>query len=621
MASLILEERDQLFVLHEMLEVEKLCDSLKFADFSRDMFDMVLTEAQKFAVNELLPTTAAGDQEGCRLEDGQVYAPTCFHRPWKLFGEGGWMAMCNAPEVGGQGLPVVIRSACWDWFLHNFACFMYPGLTEGAAELIEEYGTQEQKDRYLPPLLSGQWAGTMALTEPGAGSDVGALTTRAIRQTDGTFLIQGTKIFISAGDHDLAENIIQPVLARIGGDPAGTKGISLFLVPKYLINEDGTLGKRNDYEVAGIEEKLGLHGSSTCLLNFGDKGACYGELLGEERAGMKIMFQMMNGARISVGMQGLTASSIAYLHALQYAKERLQGSSLMDMKNPEAPRVPIIQHADVRRMLLWMKTQVDSMRALMYFTTCCLDRAATAESGEDKAKWNGLFEILTPICKAYNSDMGFRVCETAIQVLGGYGYSSEYPLEQFLRDEKIGSIYEGANGIQALDLVGRKLNMKKGAYFMTLLGEMGATVNRYSGNPVVGEMACEVQSAVNALAEVAMFFGKSAREGNFLVPINNAYPFLMLMGKVVAAWLLLWEAGIASDKFEALLSEKGIDPHDLAARGAFITDHKDAAFYDGKLMGARFFIRNVLPEIDGTIRSIKSGDMSILEIADASFAV
>jgi len=621
MSSLILEKRDQQFVLHEMLEVNKLCENPKFEDFSGDIFDMVLTEAQKLAEKELLPATAEGDKEGCRLEDGQVYVPECFRRPWKLFGEGGWMAMCNSPEVGGQGLPTVIRSASWDWFLHNFACFMYPGLTEGTGELVEEYGTDTQKEKYLPALLEGRWAGTMALTEPAAGSDVGALTTKAVRQSDGTFLIQGTKIFISAGDHDLAESIIHPVLARIEGDPAGTKGISLFLVPKYLINDDGSIGARNDYEVASIEEKLGLHGSSTCLLNFGDNGACYGELLGEERTGMKIMFKMMNGARISVGMQGLTASSISYLYALQYAKERMQGSSLMEMRNPEAPRVAIIQHADVRRMLLWMKTQVDSMRALMYYTTCCVDRAAASDNEEEQAKWNGLFEILTPICKAYNSDIGFKVCETAIQVYGGYGYSSEYPVEQFLRDEKIGSIYEGANGIQALDLVGRKLNMKKGTYFMALLTEMGATINRYNADAVVGDLAADVQDAVGVLADMAMFFGQSAKEGQFMIPVNNAYPFLMMMGKIVSAWLLLWQAGLASEKLAALAADKGIDLFDAAAKAAFIKDNKDAAFYSGKLMGSRFFIRNVLPEIYGTVKAIKNGDLSNLEITDESFAV
>lgn len=621
MSNLILEERDQQFVLYEMLEVEKLCAYPKYSDFSRETFDMVLDEARKFAINDLFPALAEGDKEGCKLKDGKVYAPKCFHRPWKLYGEGGWMSMVNSPAVGGQGIPEVIHAACWDWFLHNFACFMYPGLTEGASLLIEEYGTPEQKQKYLPNMISGKWAGTMALTEPGAGSDVGALTTKAIRQPDGTFLLQGTKIFISAGDHDLAENIIQPVIARIEGDPAGTKGISLFLVPKYLVNDDGTLGRRNDYVCAGIEEKLGLHGSATCLLNFGDNGACYGELLGEERQGMKIMFLMMNGARISVGMQALTSSSIAYLHALQYAKDRLQGSSLMDMKNPAAPKVPILQHADVRRMLLWMKAQVDSMRALMYYTTYCQDMKAVAATEEDRAKWDGLFELLTPICKAYNSDMGFRVCETAIQIYGGYGYTADYPVEQFLRDEKIGSIYEGANGIQALDLVGRKINMRKGMVFMSLLNEMGVIVNRFQASPVIGDLATEVNRAAGILAETAMFFGQTAKAGNFFLPIANAYPFLMMMGRIVAAWLLLWEAGIAAEKLDRIAAEKAVDLAVPSARTALIQDNKDVAFYAGKLASARYFIKNVLPEIDGVVKAIRNGDLSPLEIADESFAV
>ncbi|HXK48118.1 MAG TPA: acyl-CoA dehydrogenase family protein, partial [Deltaproteobacteria bacterium] len=460
MASLILDERDQRFTLYDMLELEKLCGLERYADFSSDMFDMILSEAQKIATEEIFPLLAESDKEGCRLVNGQVHVPKCFHKAYKLFCEAGWNCMALPLHAGGQGLPFIMRIAAHEWFIHNFAFVSYPGLAEGAGHLIEVFGSEEQKKKYLPKMISGQWGGSMCLTEPGAGSDVGNLSTKAVRQPDGTFKIQGTKMFITGGDQDLTENIIHPVLARIEGDPAGTKGISIFIVPKYLVNGDGSLGRRNDFEIGKIEEKMGIHGSATCLINFGDNNDCYGELLGNERDGMKIMFQMMNEARIATGLQGLGSAGIAYLHALQYTKERLQGSSLLEFKNPEAPRVPIIQHPDVRRMLLWMKSNVEGMRALMYYATICGDKAAGIKDPVEAEKWLGIVEVLTPIVKAYCTDVGFRVTETAMQCYGGYGYCSEYPVEQFLRDEKIASIYEGTNGIQALDLVGRKMGMK-----------------------------------------------------------------------------------------------------------------------------------------------------------------
>jgi len=472
----------------------------------------------------------------------------------------------------------------------------------------------------MDKMYAGVWGGTMALTEPSAGSDVGNVKTKAVRQPDGTFRLQGTKIFITSGDHDLTENIVHPVLARIEGDPAGTGGISIFLVPKFLVNDDGSLGRRNDYAIGGIEHKMGLHGSSTCVMNFGDNGDCYAELLGEEREGMKIMFQMMNEARIGVGLQSLASASIAYLHALNYAKERLQGSSLFEMKNPEAPRVPIIQHADVRRMLLWMKAHVEGMRAMMYYAAYCVDREHGMAAEADREKFRGILEVLTPICKAYCSDMAFKATELAIQTYGGYGYCSEYPVEQFMRDLKIASIYEGANGIQALDLVGRKLGMKKGLYFMSLLGEMNATVAAYQGNAALKDLAADVQKAANTLAEMAMYFAGSAKAGKFMIPVGNAYPFLMLMGKVVMAWLLLWESGVAREKLEGIASGRGIDLSDGAKVSALAKADADAAFYIGKVSAARYFIKHVLPEVDAAVTSIKSEDLSMIDIPEEAFA-
>ncbi|MDT8274147.1 MAG: acyl-CoA dehydrogenase C-terminal domain-containing protein, partial [Desulfomonilia bacterium] len=306
--------------------------------------------------------------------------------------------------------------------------------------------------------------------------------------------------------------------------------------------------------------------------------------------------------------------------AVNYAKERLQGSSLMDMKNPEAPRVPIIQHPDVRRMLLWMKSAVDSMRALMYYAAFAVDMETVARDDAEKDKWKGLLELLTPICKAYCSDVAFKVTEIAIQVYGGYGFCSEYPLEQFLRDEKIASIYEGANGIQALDLIGRKLPMKKGTYFMTLLGEMNGTVSQYKDKPELSALAEGVQGAVNALGDAGLFFAMCGKEGKFFVPISHAYPFLMMMGKVVSGWLLLWQAGVANDKLADLCTAKGIDRTDVQAMAQLYRDNKDAAFYAGKISSLKYFVHNVLPEVDAAVKSIKSEDLSVLEIAEESFA-
>ncbi len=364
---------------------------------------------------------------------------------------------------------------------------------------------------------------------------------------------------------------------------------------------------------------MGLHGSATCVMNMGDNGDCYAELLGEERQGMKVMFQLMNEARIGVGVQSLALSGIAYLHALNYAKERLQGSSLLEMKNPSAARVPIIQHADVRRMLLWMKAHVEGFRALTYYTAFCEDRAHASADDALREKYHGIVEVLTPIVKAYCSDMAFRVTELAIQIYGGYGYCAEYPVEQFLRDVKIASIYEGANGIQALDLVGRKMGLKKGAYFMSLLGEMNATVTAYKGNSALKGLADEVQKSVNTLAEMAMYFAGSAKAGKFLIPIGNAYPFLMMMGKVVMAWMLLWEAGVAQEKLEGIAVGKGIAPDDVLKLNALAKENTDAAFYIGKIAAARYFISHVLPEIDAAVKAIKSEDLSMIEIPDEGF--
>jgi alkylation response protein AidB-like acyl-CoA dehydrogenase len=607
MSHLIVDPRDQRFVLYEMLGVEQLLQTEMYSAFSRDVFDMALSEADKLAVEVLYPSLSEGDREGCRLENGRVSVPKCFHRCYQLYREGGWMGMTASPEVGGHGFPIVIGVAAKEWFVHNDPMLSYPFLTEGAAHLIAVYGTEKQKRTYMDRMYAGVWGGTMCLTEADAGSDVGNIKTRAYRRPDGTFRIKGTKQFITGGDHDLVDNIINPVLARIEGDPPGTGGISIFLVPKYLVNDDGSLGRRNDYAITAIEEKMGLHGSATCAMVFGDNDECYAELLGEERQGIRVMFQLMNEARIGVGIQAVGVASIAYLHALLYAKERFQGSALEDMKNPEAPRVPIIRHADVRRMLLWMKAHVEGMRAMVYYTAHLADRVYTEKDEAVRETWHGLIEILTPICKAYCSDMAFRVAEMAVQVYGGYGYCSEYPVEQFLRDIKIASLWEGTNGIQALDLVGRKIGLKKGMHFMNLLGEMSKAPAVYKDHPDLKDLAANIQQAINALAETAMYFAICGKAGKYVIPVSNASPFLMMMGKVIMGWLLLWEAGVAHKMLHGAAVE---------VRSGM----PDADFYTGKIAAARYFIKHVLPEVEAAVKAIRSEDLSALEIPEGGFA-
>ncbi len=624
MANPVVDGRDQDFVLFEMLGIQDLSNTAKYADYTKDLYEMTLETARRLAVDEVFPAAIEGDRQGCRLENGSVHVPECFRRLMDIFREGGWSTISTSLEAGGQGMPYLMYIAITEGFVNNFAFLSYPFLAAGAAHLIEKYGSEEQKKKYMTKMYGGEWGGTMCLTEPEAGSDVGSLRTKAVKQPDGSYRITGQKIFITSGDSDLFDNIVHPVLARIEGDPAGTKGISIFLVPKYLVNADGSPGKRNDYTISGIEHKMGLKGSATCAINFGDNGNCYAELLGGERQGMKIMFQLMNEARISVGVQGLGAAVPAYLHALNYAKERLQGASLVNMQNPDAPRVPIIEHPDVRRMLLWMKTQVEGMRALVYYCGMCLDRSESLADEEEREKWHGLMELLTPICKSYCSDMGFRVTETAIQVYGGYGYCQDYPVEQFMRDVKIASIYEGTNGIQALDLVGRKLGQKKGKNFMTLLGEMKATIGRYRDGAMMKELSGDIESAVNLLAEMGMFLAKCGSEGKFMVPVANAYPFLNFMGTICLGWFLYWQAGIASEKLTGILKGAGIDPVDPGAvfsRAAFMKDNTEAAYYNGKVLGAKYYIKNVLPQAEAYAKAIKNSDLTVMEIIPESFSI
>ncbi|MFP4040149.1 MAG: acyl-CoA dehydrogenase [Desulfosudaceae bacterium] len=599
MAQSIADRRDIDFVLYEQLEAEKLAQHEKYADFNKKTIDMIVTEARSFAMKELLPINKEGDETGVTFDGGRVTVPESFHRAYKLLMEGEWIAMAEDLEVGGQGMPNLVERAASDYLLGaNYAFMLYAGLTHGAARLVEEFGTQEQKDIYLKKMYSGKWSGTMLLTEPEAGSDVGALTTTAVKNEDGTYSISGNKIFISGGEHDMTENIIHPVLARIEGAPAGTRGISLFLVPKYRVNPDGSLGEFNDVVCTGIEEKMGIHGSSTCSLTLGGKNNCIGTLLGEENKGMKEMFLMMNEARLLVGFQGFACATSSYLSALNYARERIQGRPLTAGKDTSVGGVPIIQHPDVRRQLMIMKTMVEGMRSLIYYVGYCQDRVALAENEEEKEKYEGLVDILTPIVKGYGTDKAFEVTSHGVQVYGGYGYTKEYPVEQNLRDCRITMIYEGTNGIQAMDLMGRKMTMKKGKLVQDLFGEIQKTIGQARQSDGLKDLADKVEAALNKLGEAGQHLGKTAMS-NVEQAFLYAHPLMEVTGDVVMAWMLLWRASVAAEK--------------LGGKA------KDAAFYEGQMKSAAFFINTQLPVTLGKMDSVLATDTAAIDIEDPSF--
>jgi len=615
MGNLLVNTRDQQFLLFEQFGIEKVFDSEAYGGYSKDDVLMILSEAEKMAVNDVFPTLKEGDEEGCHFKNGIVNVPKCFREPFKKYSEAGWINPMDSPDVGGQGLPHTAGYAAMEMFCAaNYAFCMYPGLTHGAANLINVYGNEEQKKKYMEKCFSGEWTGTMCLTEPGAGSDVGALKTTAKRLPDGKFLITGTKCFISAGDHNLSPNIIHPVLARIEGDPAGTKGISIFIVPKIRVNDDGSLGEPTDVKCGGIEHKMGIKGSATCPLSFGDNDQCIGWLLCQERLGMKIMFQMMNEARLDVSQHGLGTASSAYMHAVTYAKNRIQGAD--PAKRGDFTSVPIIKHPDVRRMLLWMKSQVEAMRMLTLLAAYSADMAHV-EKG-DKAKEAGaLLDFLIPLCKAGNTDLAWLITSEAMQVYGGYGYCSEYPVEQLARDCKILAIYEGTNGIQALDFVGRKLGQRKGANVMNMAGLVQQTIAKYKNNPELGKAAATLEEAANACFEVAMFFAAAGKGGDFIAPIYNAGKYLDMFGDMVVGYLLLEGAGVAQQKLEAMYEEKGLTT--IGKKKGLQRDNQDAAYYAGKIASAKFFMNEAVTTVKARAEAIKANDKSAMELVDLGF--
>lgn len=597
--------RDFQFVLFEQFGFKELCGRLPFEAWGPDEAKAALEQAYRFAQEALAPLHASADREGCRLDAGQVRTPAGFKAAWAQLYEAGFPSVSARLEFGGQSAPLMLGVLVEELLSgSNAAFYMYPALAQGAANCIVECGTPEQIQRLVPRLVSGKWAGTMCLTEPQAGSDVGAATSSAVRFKDGSYRISGNKIFISAGDHDLSENILHLVLARVEGAPPGTKGLSLFAVPKYRQSASGIFDAPNDVQVTGIEHKMGINGSATCALAFGEAGDCIGELIGGvENAGMAQMFKMMNGARLGVAIQGLATASTAYLNALAYAKERKQGTSLRDGKNPSAPRARIIEHPDVRRMLIQSKAYVEGIRALLVKLAWHHDRGLVTSGTEEANYHRGQVELLTPVAKAYASDLGFDVCVDAIQVFGGAGYLKDHPVEQYARDAKIFSIYEGTNHIQALDLVMRKLTAGKGVGLLQLFSDIARFIQVTEQSPTFVPELQTLGKAAEALGDLAkrLFQWNSAEKLHLSCLAANR--FLHLLGDMAVGFLLL-EAAAKSEAAQASVSDS----------------HPDRAFYEGKQQSARWFLRNVVSLVPAVCAELAKEDASAMEISEAAFA-
>ena len=599
--------RDFRFLFFEQFDLQSLLGKEPFAEWGTEECDMVLDEVYRFVCDVTGPLNSSGDAQGCRIENGRVITPDGFKDAWDKVWESGFRTIASPERWGGQDAPTMLGSFVEEMFCGaNTAFTMYTGLTQSAAELILEFGTEEQKKKYVPKMMSGEWSGTMCLTEPHAGSDVGSASSGATRNENGTYNVQGTKIFISGGDNDLAENVIHLVLARIEGAEPGTKGLSLFIVPRVRVNEDGSLGELNDVTVPSIEHKMGINGSATCVMNFGDDGNCLGEVVGGiEHQGIRQMFHMMNAARIGVGIQGLAVAAASYLSALEYARERKQGASVKQLKDANAPRVPILDHPNIRRDLLLMKARVEGVRALVMKLSNHADRlkATRGKDDESEAYHKGQIDLLTPLVKAYGTDTAFEVSSRAIQVHGGHGYLRDYPVEQDCRDSKIFQIYEGTNFIQSMDLVSRKLGQAGGANTQAFLKDIQAFITANKDVPELQEGIQHLQAAHEAVAASVTQFISWFKGGKIEHIPLAAEEFLTIMSELSVGWLLLDQAAIAVKKLPET-SET----------------HPDHAFYTGKKFAAQYFANSVLSTLPARVQRLSAIDTLPVEIPTEAFA-
>ena len=587
-------QKDIFFILKDQLNYGSLCTLDRYRDLNEKTLDMLVSEAIQFAKGVLDPLQEIGEEHGVRFEDGKVLCPSEFKKAFRQCGADGWTAAARDPEFGGQGFPHMMRIVINDMMYGACQAFnMAPSLTHGAAHLIESFGTPELQKRFVPKMFDGTWSGTMCLTEPDAGSNLAGIQTSAYPE-GGHFKIKGSKIFISWGDHDLTDNIIHLVLARISGAPQGIKGISLFVVPKIRVESDGTIGDSNDVQCTGVEEKLGLHASPTTSLVFGSGDNCIGYLCGQANNGLAHMFQMMNAARINTGVSGMTLASTAYQNALAYAKGRRQGRDVADRKTGD---VLIIDHPDIRRMLLWMKAMVDGMRSMIYTGAFWQDFALELPDGKGKQHYQNLVDFMTPLIKAYCSDMGFKVCEIAIQCLGGYGYCKEYPLEQYLRDAKIMSLYEGTNGIQSMDLMGRKMRINNGGPFLAFRKEIESFCRENQDHLRLGEYVSALSEAFEKLTAVAGQMGDQM-QSDPLQWASNTYPALMAFGEITMTWRLLDMAVIASRAIE-----KG----------------KKNNLHTGKIMQATYFTDVTLPHTLATMENALREGREVVDMPQGAF--
>ena len=601
----LVDSRDVRFIMFEMLELEKLNRFDRFKDFDRSVYEDTLSLAEKIAIDQFYSSNADGDKIGLQFDakTNEVKVPESFHKGFKAHIEAGFHSLSIPSEEGGMGMPSIVSMAAAEYFnAGNTSLTMYCGSITGAMYIIMSFGSEEVKKMFLPKMLAGEWGGTMCLTEPSAGSDVGALKSKAVKQADGTYLITGQKIFISNGEYDMVSNNIHPVLARIEGDPEGTKGISIFVVPKFLINKDGSLGERNDMACTGIEHKMGLKGNATSSLSFGDNGKCVGYLLGKEREGMKVMFMLMNAARIHTGVQAEAVSSAAYMHAITYARNRIQGEAV-----PKGPKSPIIEHIDVKRMLLYMKSSVEAMRMLTLFLAIHEDIMHSSPDPEEVKEATAIVEILTPIVKAGISDAAWLVTAEAMQVYGGYGYCSEYPVEQYARDCKVLSIYEGTNGIQSLDLQMRKILMNPQQYNYAILKKrMTETINKAKGI-VDDKYITPVERGLQKLDEIITMMSTQLMEMKIAQLFANSTPLQQAMFPLISAWLHLWSMTITLPQMKALVGDlKGAD------RKKLLADNDEAAYYSGRVLSSQFYIASEFPKFFGKVECIMNNDISAI---------